>query len=238
MTFLNLSGTRVTAKGVEGLAKALPKCKIEWAGVVQPAASLDPDRRAAEYVRSVRGNVKVNGQNELETELPRESFRLTGVVFWNADGNEVTVTDAGLTVFKNCENVTEIRVFRTELGAAGLANFKGCKNLAVISLEQSAVTDEELAAFKDCKNLKYLNVNHGQVTDAGLAALKDCKTLTQIFLFGTRVTDAGLAHLVAMEKLTELDLRETQVTAKGVEGLAKSLPKCKITWGGGVIEPK
>ena len=41
-----------------------------------------------------------------------------------------------------------------------------------------------------------------------------------------------------MEKLTELDLRETQVTAKGVEGLAKSLPKCKITWGGGVIEPK
>jgi hypothetical protein len=28
------------------------------------------------------------------------------------------------------------------------------------------------------------------------------------------------------------------VTAKGVEGLAKALPKCKITWDGGVIEPR
>ena len=35
-----------------------------------------------------------------------------------------------------------------------------------------------------------------------------------------------------------LYLRETQVTAKGVEGLAKALPRCKITWVGGTIEPK
>jgi len=41
-----------------------------------------------------------------------------------------------------------------------------------------------------------------------------------------------------LDKLTELDLRERKVTAKGVQGLAKALPKCKITWEGGVIEPK
>jgi hypothetical protein len=38
--------------------------------------------------------------------------------------------------------------------------------------------------------------------------------------------------------LTELNVIMTAVTAKGVEKLAKARPKCKITWDGGVIEPK
>jgi len=50
--------------------------------------------------------------------------------------------------------------------------------------------------------------------------------------------DVWLVQLSGLDKLTELDLRERKVTAKGVQGLAKALPKCKITWEGGVIEPK
>jgi eukaryotic-like serine/threonine-protein kinase len=37
LTLLDLSNTKVTAKGVEGLAKALPKCKFTWdGGVIEP----------------------------------------------------------------------------------------------------------------------------------------------------------------------------------------------------------
>jgi len=37
LTRLTLTMTKVTATGVEGLAKALPKCKIEWnGGVIGP----------------------------------------------------------------------------------------------------------------------------------------------------------------------------------------------------------
>ena len=122
----------------------------------------DPDRRAAEYLLSNGGAVKVNGQDQeikASASLPRDSFRLTGVVLWTADGNQVSVTDAGLAVFKDCKDLTEIKTFRTRLSDPGLANFKNCKNLTFIGLEApEAVTDEGLAAFKDCKNLTFLRL--------------------------------------------------------------------------------
>jgi hypothetical protein len=33
-------------------------------------------------------------------------------------------------------------------------------------------------------------------------------------------------------------LTNTKVTADGVQKLAKALPKCRIEWDGGTIEPK
>ena len=76
------------------------------------------------------------------------------------------------------------------------------------------------------------------VTDAGLEAFKGCQNLNVLDLTDTRVTDAGLAHLARLSGLTNLLLAQTKVTAEGVERLAKALPKCKITWDGGVIGPK
>jgi hypothetical protein len=77
-----------------------------------------------------------------------------------------------------------------------------------------------------------------KVTDVDLAELKGCMSLSHLSLDSTPVTDAGLAHLAGLDQLTELQLRETKVTVKGVETLTKALPKCKIAWDGGVIEPK
>jgi hypothetical protein len=301
------------------------------------AQTLDPDRRAAEYVLSNGGAVKVNGQNkEIRTnaDLPRDSFRLTGIILWNADGFRVTATDAGLAVFKDCKNLTEIATYGTDFGDAGLANFKGCKGLTSLALNGSSVTDAGLAAFKDCKslnnlnlrntsitdaglahfdgckdlkvlflnatavgdaglahfrsckglltielsntqvtdaglahfngcrdltvlnlsskqvsgaglvhfkdckNLKSLQLHRTQVTDAELASIKDWKNLASLRLEDTQVSDAGLAHLAGLDKLTALNLTKTKVTAKGVEELAKTLPKCKIEWNGGTIQPK
>jgi len=62
--------------------------------------------------------------------------------------------------------------------------------------------------------------------------------LTDLSLLGTQVGDPGLAHLAGLNELTGLDIRETKVTPKGVEDLAKALPKCRIHWDGGVIEPR
>jgi hypothetical protein len=84
----------------------------------------------------------------------------------------------------------------------------------------------------------YLNLGRTQVSDVGLAQLKDSKDLTTLYLDGTPISDMGLTHLTGLDKLIELKLAKTKVTAKGVEILAKALPKCKITWDGGAIEPK
>jgi hypothetical protein len=171
------------------------------------------DRRAAEYALSIGGTVKVNDQAQeikAAADLPAAAFRLTYVSF---RGNN-------------------------QVNDEGLVHFKDCKKLTGLGLSGTQVTDAGLAHFKDCKNLTVFHLAGTQVSDAGLAHFKDRKNLTRTYLDSTQVTDAGLADLAGRDKLTELNLANTKVTAKGVEGLAKALPKCKITWDSGVIEPR
>jgi uncharacterized membrane protein len=205
---LHLARTQVTAKGVEGLAKALPKCKIEWEAVTATKAAeekKDPDRRAAEYVLSTGGYVRVDGEDRyirVAARLPKGAFRLTTVDVRNND----LVRDAGL------------------------AAFKGCKNLTGLFLVNVPVGDEGLAYFKDCKSLIWLDLWGADLTDAGLAHFGDCKNLSLLCLSNTQVTDAGLAHFKDCKNLTDLRLVHTKVTAAGIEELKKALPKCKIEW--------
>jgi eukaryotic-like serine/threonine-protein kinase len=82
---------------------------------------------------------------------------------------------------------------------------------------------------------------NGQVRDIRVAAdlPPGAFQLTWVDLRGnTQVSDAGLAHFEGCKSLTYLGLRKTKVTAAKIEELKKALPKCKIEWDGGVIEPK
>jgi Leucine-rich repeat (LRR) protein len=174
------------------------------------------DRRAAEYVLSIGGRVHidVNGKDRdvsAVANLPQGAFRLTNV--WLHDNKQVT--DAGLAVFADCTNATNLNLAYTQVTDAGLAHFKDCKGMTELFLEKVKVTDAGLAVFKDC-NLTNLRLHNTQVTDAGLASLKDCKNLTTLYLYSTRVTDAGLAHLKDCKRLTVLNLRLTRVTDAGL----------------------
>jgi len=176
--------------------------------------------------------------------------------------NRSKVTNAGMACFKDCKNLNTLGLKFTEVDDAGLACFKGCKDLTGLDLGELRVTDQGLGNFKDCKGLTELWLNRTLVTDAGLAHFKDCKDLaivhlggTQmnddgvahlkgckklntVWLDGTQITDVGLVHFAGMNELSRLILVNTKATAKGIENLAKALPKCKIEWDGGVIEPK
>ena len=76
------------------------------------------------------------------------------------------------------------------------------------------------------------------VTDAGLRHLARMPQLRQLEVDGCAITDAGLEGLADLPKLTSLIVKNTKVTAAGVKKLAAALPRCKIEWDGGVIEPK
>jgi uncharacterized membrane protein len=174
------------------------------------------DRRAAEYVLSIGGSVRVDGNDgniRAKGDLPPGAFRLTYVGL----GQNNQVTDAGLAVFKDCKNVTWLDLYGCgQVTDAGLAHFKDCKNMSILQLEGIQVTDAALAVFAGYKELWHLQLSNTQVTDAGLVHLKDCKKLTEIALLNLPVTDAGLAHLKDCKKLTMLDLRGTKVTDAGL----------------------
>src|SRR6185503_4825238 len=99
LTLLVVKTTGVTVKGLEEFHAVVPGCKIDHDGGTIEA--IDVDRRAAEYVVSIGGVVRVNGQNQdikAATELPKERFTLTLVNLGNTQ-----VTDAGLANFKDCK---------------------------------------------------------------------------------------------------------------------------------------
>jgi formylglycine-generating enzyme required for sulfatase activity/tRNA A-37 threonylcarbamoyl transferase component Bud32 len=220
----------------------------------------DADRRAAEWVLSIGGKIQVDDNNPEDTVTtpPKERFRLTAV---HLEVNQ-KVTDAGLAHLSDCKNLSHLDLSYTQVSDTGLAQLKDREKLTALFLTSTRVTDAGLVVLKDCNRLSRLSLADTQITNAGLANLKDCKSLTQLGLNGTQVTNAGLAHfkdcktlqfldlsntklsdegLALFEnckELTDLRVKNTKVTADGVNKLAAALPKCKVTWDGGVIEPK
>jgi serine/threonine protein kinase len=243
----------------------------------------DPDRRAAEYVLSVGGTVRINDARDVRrvVDLPKEPLRLTAI----AAGGNVQVSDAGLASCKGCQNLLQLSLNDTTVSDAGVAHFKDCKKLTHLNLNHSQVTDTGVAHFKDCTDLTVLNLELPQLTDAGVRFFKDCKKLTHLALSFTQVTEAalatfkdceelsavrlfhtgigdsglvhfkdrqsltdlnlgithvtdrGLMHLRGCPNLVSLDLRKTKVTPRGVADFAELMPRCKIDWDGGTIEP-
>ncbi|CAN5153252.1 hypothetical protein BH11PLA2_BH11PLA2_47090 [soil metagenome] len=184
----------------------------------------DPDRLAAEYVLSMGGAVRVNGNyNNIKAvaDLPAGAFKIN---YAGELGNK-PVTDAGLAVFKDCTDLVKVDLFSCkQVTDAGVAHLQGRTNLLYLNLSDTQVTDAGLAGFKDCKAMDFLVLDGTQVTDAGLAVFKDCKSLTWVQLNNMpRVTDAGLAHFKDCMKLTKLRIQGTPVGDAGLASL-KDVP--------------
>ena len=56
--------------------------------------------------------------------------------------------------------------------------------------------------------------------------------------FTPRLATPNSTHTHATRRTFTTNLQGTKVTAAAVEKLAKALPKCKIDWNGGTVEPK
>ncbi|MBM4071908.1 MAG: hypothetical protein FJ271_23725 [Planctomycetes bacterium] len=226
---LDVRKTKVTPKALTDFHAAAPGCNIEHDGGTIAAVTADPDRRAAVYVLSIGGTVRVNGEDreiKAAAELPKDRFSLTGVdLFVNKQ-----VSDAGLAHCKDCKNLTYLILGGTQVSDAGLAHFKDCKNLTHLDLNGTRVTDAGLAHFKDCKNLTYLDLRGTHVSDAWPAHFEHCKNLTHLHLEGTRVSDAGLETLTGFPKLGSLALGNSRISRHGIEQLKAALPKCQIDW--------
>jgi serine/threonine protein kinase len=250
-----------------------------------PKKEVSDDRKAAEWVLSVGGEVCVNNRNHkirAVKDLPADPLTLTWVEL-NGLGDRVTdeglahlrgcrelavaliwgasVTDAGAEHLKELTKLTFLTFGSTKLTDAGLRHFKGLTELRSLGVSFTGVTNAGLVELKGLPHLASINAGKTGVTCAGFEPFKGSPTLRELVLGENPLTDADVDHLAALHALDELWLHETQlsdtgllkltplkrlatlnvaktkVTAEGVKALAKALPRCKITWDGGVIEP-
>lgn len=99
--------------------------------------------------------------------------------------NGLRVTGIGPKAFKDCKNITGIKLSRhiTEISNEC---FKGCTKLKNISGECN-IKDVKIAAFKNCTSLKNIDfLNKKTKINIGKQAFKNCKGLTSINLNKTQ----------------------------------------------------
>ncbi|MDB5334720.1 MAG: hypothetical protein JWN70_339 [Planctomycetaceae bacterium] len=216
---LNLVQTTVTFEAITRLQETLPDCHIIWD---------DPDRRAAEYVISVGGTIRVHGSGQdahKDAELPKAPFRLADV---DLNGSS-KVNDAGLAHFANCRDLTSLEMQYTPVTDAGVAHFQNCKDLLYLDLRLSNVTDAGMVHFQGCKKLKSLFLSNTNLTDAAMPNFKDSKQLTVLRLGGIRLTDVGLASFQGCDELTLLDMEVAAITDAGLSNF-KNCKKLQTIW--------
>lgn len=168
------------------------------------------DRKAAEWVLSVGGEVRVDGfLTDIKSlaDLPKDGYKLT---FFSLADNALA-TDRSLGIFRDCTNLKGLKLDNTSISEAGLAH------------------------FKDHPNFEFLFLNGLPNLGGGLVHIKDFQSLGGLYLVGTPVTDESLVHLEGLNALRALVLFKTKVTEAGLKRLAAKVPQCTIEWDGGRI---
>ena len=216
-------------------------------GQAESTDSTNPDRRAAEWVLSIGGSIRINEKSQeplaaTASDLPLGSAdifqvlssliaasRSLVVVDLPRGPFELTyadlhtkpkVSDEGLANFKDCKNLSFVWLDNNSVSDMGLVHLKDCKNLLALGLGGTRVSDAGLAHFQDCNNLAVLGLQQTQVSDAGLVYFNNYKNLRHLNLTNTQVSDAGLANFKDCKILSDLWLSETQVSDAGLELLA------------------
>lgn len=190
----------------------------------------------------------------------RETKNLKGICLDNASN----IDDAALANFRQNRQLEYLGAWGAQVSATGLEYFRECPYLHSIFLGFSRFDDDDMAffaSFPALPRLTALLLNNCPISDQGLSHLQGAAALMQLDLTGTRVTDAGLQRLTSLPKLnwlslertavtneglthlqscsglTNLNVLKTNLTASGVDDLKRALPRCRITWNGGVITP-
>ncbi|MBI1914345.1 MAG: hypothetical protein HYS12_06350 [Planctomycetes bacterium] len=251
---LDLTGTRLSAKGFADLKAAFPSAELSWS---------TPTRTAAEAVLALGGTVHVRPDGGGErlvraaADLPAQYFRVTQVrmagigrplgdlapklgALTDPTFDDLRVLDLSGTAATDADlrdhlgkltKLVELSLAQTQVSDDGLASLAALKQLRRLVLDGTTLRGTGLARLKDLPELVELRLGCPTLTDLGIKPLGELKRLQKLSLAGSGVSDEGLASLSGLDKLQELDLTGTRVTAEGIAALKKALPKCKVLSG-------
>jgi hypothetical protein len=216
-------------------ASALPKKKF-------PPGD---DRKAAEWVLSVGGSVRLAGGTANITDaadLPRGRFEVTAVYLeFSATKRPLAPVD-NLLPLAGLKGLTRMHLKVLPITAAHLEILPSLPALLGFLVDRTGVTDEmfrHLAGtsvqFLDinnelqiggegiegmaaAKSLQQLNFNGSQLTEEGLRQIGKLKTLSMLSLStsGSRLRDEHLPLLAGLDNLHSLMVRRTALTAEGL----------------------
>lgn len=179
----------------------------------------------AEWAERLGGKVERNAQGDVTGLNLRASWvsdaDLAEVAKWKKlerlDLSLTRVTDQGLLLLKELENVRELNLFYAELVTdEGLAVVRNWKKLEDLNCRGTKVTDNTLTHIAGLRQLKKLDVGFAEVTDNGLYTLTRLDNLEEVSIGGNKLTDNCLRFLRNLPKIRKLDVSGQQRTDSGL----------------------
>ena len=203
---------------------------VETAAQPTDSKVVDPDRRAAEYVLSIGGKVRLDddsrhGEKKLIAsikELPDSPFRLTHVELINMK----KVTDTGLAALRGTKNLRFVNLaYSPEFTDAGFAHLSDNRGLQRLDLWGTNITKQGLEYFTDFPDLRDLRLGDTQLSAEDLSILKryaSLQKLEMLMLSLTQADDSTLAILSGASQLGQLNLEQTNINDVGLEYLEQN----------------
>jgi serine/threonine protein kinase len=188
----------------------------------------DRDRKAAQWVQSVKGSLEVTvggtqrpigpGDN-----LPPGPFTITSIHL-TGKGPEIGIV---LHRLQGLQTLYVLNLKDSAVSDSALADLKDLPQLSSLDLRGTPVTGAGLKHVAQLSGLHVVDLASTKVADEGLEHLERLKRLKRLRLENTAVTDGGLVHLKKLTGLEALSLKGTKVTAAGVASLKAALPNCQ-----------
>lgn len=203
----------LTEAAIGELAKVKQRAdlaEIELAKLKATQTQTNPvsdSRKAAEWVLSISGIVKVVAEDQLieihgpDGTLPSGAFEITEIVL--PGGRKVT--NDNIKIISGLKSVLLVNATGNKL--TEFTFLKGMNNLRHFNGSGTDLDDACLGYLKDCPKMESLDLGgsyQNHVTDDGLQHLKEMKFLVSLDILGTRATDVGLGHLKGLTNLTYL----------------------------------
>ncbi len=151
------------------------------------------------------------------------------------------LTDSALETISTLSSLEELALtYGGSYTDEGVAKLAALVNLRSLHIEEG-LTGESYVALATLPNLVELRLkNWGNSHKVeNLPALEKCPKLENLSLdFRDKVAGDVVPYLAKLQRLKLLDLRHTNFSEETCQQLHKALPKCKIKWNGGVVEPE
>tara|TARA_R110002111_G_scaffold262848_1_gene341751 strand:- start:3211 stop:7506 length:4296 start_codon:yes stop_codon:yes gene_type:complete len=186
--------------------------------------TVDPDRRAAEYVLSIGGKVRVNddsikGESKLivsNKDLPHDPFQLTHV-FVNSNDK---IDDSGLASFQGTKHLRNLEfTYCPHVSDAGFVYFRENHKLQMFHIWQLNVSGDclkDLIDFSDLRDVRFGIIHAPAEKLSILQQFKSFQKLKTLMLSGTDANDSTLAMLSGARHVQQLNLEHTDVTDAGL----------------------
>src|SRR5262249_10088626 len=137
-----------------GLKLTTRKFTLTRGGKERVVVYVPDDRKVAEWVLSLRGKVRGNGEEREITapkDLPAGASRLT-----STNLSDIKVSDEGLAQLEGLTNLTHLYLGRTQVSNEGLVHLRELTNLRHLALhDNKKVTNEGLLHLKGLPNLAW-----------------------------------------------------------------------------------